>query len=122
MNEALVKLRAPIPVDRVKWRVGSTTQDKKKGLALAYVDARVVQDRLDEAVGPENWQSELSEMADGRTVCRLGIRIDGEWIWKSDGAGKTDIEGDKGGFSDALKRAGWQGGPWRQVCGLGTLG
>tara|TARA_R110000851_G_scaffold284617_1_gene438177 strand:- start:1290 stop:1529 length:240 start_codon:yes stop_codon:yes gene_type:complete len=31
--------------------------------------------------------------------------MDGEWVWKSDGAGETSIEGEKGGFSDAFKRA-----------------
>jgi hypothetical protein len=29
----------------------------------------------------------------------------GAWIWKADGAGATDVEGEKGMLSDALKRA-----------------
>jgi hypothetical protein len=40
-------LFAPFPPGRVSWRVGSTTQDKKRGMALAYIDARDVMDRLD---------------------------------------------------------------------------
>lgn len=119
MNADLEKLKAPIPYDRIKWRIGSTTSDKKRGLALAYIDARVVQDRLDEAAGPENWQSELTELPSGVCICRLGIRIDDKgWIWKSDGAGKTDVEGDKGACSDALKRAAVSWGIGRELYDL----
>ena len=28
-----------------------------------------------------------------------------EWVWKSNGAGQSDIEAEKGQFSDAFKRA-----------------
>lgn len=118
MNADLEKLHAPIPHDRIKWRIGSTTSDKKRGLALAYIDARVVQDRLDEAVGPENWQSELTELPSGVFICRLGIWIDSDWVWKSDGAGKTDIEGEKGACSDALKRAAVSWGIGRELYDL----
>ena len=41
--------------------------------------------------------------------------MDGEWIWKSDGAGETSIEGEKGGFSDAFKRAGVHFGYAREL-------
>jgi len=89
----------------VHWRAQTVTKAGDKALALAYLDARDVMDRLDDVCGPENWQTEFSETAKGRVLCRLGIRVDGEWIWKSDGAGNTDVEGEKGGISDALKRA-----------------
>jgi hypothetical protein len=74
------------------------------GKMLSYVDARQVQNRLDEVVGTENWQTHFSEVC-GNYCCTLSVKIDGEWIAKSDGAGETSIEGDKGGFSDAFKRA-----------------
>ena len=74
-------------------------------MALAYLDARDVMDRLDDACGPSNWQSRYNETPKGRVLCELGIRFDGEWVWKSDGAGDTAVEGEKGGISDALKRA-----------------
>ena len=104
INATIFALRAPFPPDAVSWRVGSTNQDKSKGLALAYIDARDVMERLDDVVGPENWQNRYSHAAN-KTVCDLGIRIDGEWLWKANGAGDTDIEGEKGALSDALKRA-----------------
>lgn len=100
----LAALSKPFPGDRISWRVGSTTGDKKKGMALAYIDARDVMDRLDEAVGPNNWQDRY-EFHGPRTVCYLSIRINDEWVTKADGAGDSDVESEKGSISDALKRA-----------------
>jgi hypothetical protein len=118
------RLRAPFPPERVSWRVGSTTQDKSKGMALAYIDARDVMDRLDDVVGPQNWQCTYPH-ANGKTVCSIGIRVGEEWVWKSDGAGDTDYEAEKGALSDAFKRAAVRWGigrylydlesPWVQV-------
>jgi hypothetical protein len=105
MTDILSKLAAPFPPDVVSWRVGSTNGDKTRGMALAYIDARDVMRRLDEAVGPENWQCDYPWSDGKRVVCRIGIRIENEWIWKTDGAGDTDYEGDKGALSDAFKRS-----------------
>lgn len=100
----LTKLSAPFPADRVSWRVGSTTQDKARGMALAYIDARDVQDRLDQVCGPDGWQCRYPHAAQ-KTVCEIGIRVGDEWVWKADGAGDTDFEAEKGALSDAFKRA-----------------
>ena len=87
------------------WGKGEVKERKGPGgKMLSYVDARQVQTRLDEVVGTENWQTHFSEVC-GNYCCTLSIKIDGEWVAKSDGAGETSIEGDKGGFSDAFKRA-----------------
>jgi len=94
----------PFPSGFVEWRVGSTNGDK--GLPLCYIDARAVMDRLDSVCGPDNWQCNYTQTGNGSIVCNLGIRTpNGEWIWKADGAGATDFEGEKGMLSDALKRA-----------------
>lgn len=101
-------LSAPFPADLVSWRVGPTSGDKSKGMALAYIDARDVMKRLDDACGPFGWQSRHELGPDGKKVtCHIGVRNPetGEWIWKSDGAGETDTEGEKGSYSDSLKRA-----------------
>lgn len=113
MTTMLEALRAPFPPDVVHWRVGSTTKDKAKGMALAYIDARDVMARLDEVCGPGGWQDDFVPMSNGTTCCRIGILIDGQWVWKGDGAGATgNVENDteremalKGGYSDAFKRA-----------------
>jgi hypothetical protein len=97
-SEIYHALSRPWPKGEVKERKGPG------GKMLSYVDARQVQSRLDEVVGTENWQTHFSEVC-GNYCCTLSLKIDGEWIAKSDGAGETSIEGDKGGFSDAFKRA-----------------
>lgn len=98
-------LSAPFDPALVSWRVGQLTKDKSKARALAYIDARDVMRRLDAVVGPANWQDRYVPMPNGTTCCEIGIRVDGEWVWKANGAGNTDIEGEKGGYSDAFKRA-----------------
>lgn len=97
-------LSAPFPPQAISWRVGSTTQNKEKGMALAFIDARDVMERLDAVCGPGGWQCRYPH-ANGKTVCAIGIKADDEWIWKEDGAGDTDVEAEKGALSDAFKRA-----------------
>lgn len=104
MTIYLAKLKEPFEPDRISWRVGSTTKDKSKGMALAYIDARDVMQRLDDVCSPENWQCDYPH-ASTKTVCRIGIKIGDEWVWKANGAGDTDIESEKGALSDAFKRA-----------------
>ena len=73
-------------------------------MALAYIDSRDVQDRLDQVCGPAGWQCRYPH-AGQKTVCEIGIRVGNEWIWKADGAGDSDVEAEKGALSDAFKRA-----------------
>lgn len=80
-----------------------------RALALAYVDARAIQDRLDNVLSPVNWQDDYEAMPDGSVICRLRIRVEGEWITKTD-VGSPSEQPDSGdrmkaAFSDALKRA-----------------
>jgi hypothetical protein len=106
--DTLKALTAPFPPEKVSWRVGSTTADKKRGMALAYIDARDVMQRLDDVLGPLNWQCRYTH-AGTITICEIGcgVSIDGktEWVWKANGAGSTDVEAEKGACSDAFKRA-----------------
>jgi len=99
------ELCRPFAAEEIDWRIGSTTKDKAKGMALSYMDARAVMDRLDGVCGPGGWQCNYA-LTGPIAVCNIGIRMpSGEWIWKADGAGATDVEGEKGMLSDALKRA-----------------
>lgn len=104
MTINLEALRAPFRPDEVSWRVGPTNRDKTNGIALAYVDARVVQDRLDDVCGLAGWQCRYSQAAE-KTVCEIGIRVGDDWLWRADGAGDSDMEATKGALSDAFKRA-----------------
>jgi len=110
-------LAAPFPPEEVSWRLGSTSKEKMKGMALAYLDARAVMDRLDAVCGPAGWQDKYSH-ANGKTVCDIGIKCGDEWIWKADGAGDSDIEAEKGALSDAFKRAAVRWGIGRYLYSL----
>jgi hypothetical protein len=111
------KLAAEFPRDAVSWRAQSVTKDGKKAMALAYIDARDVMERLDGVCGPGNWQDRY-EFAGPRTICYLSIKIDGEWVTKADGAGDTAVEAEKGAISDAFKRAAVKWGVGRYLYAL----
>jgi hypothetical protein len=116
----LSDLSKPFPAAEIEWRVCSTNSDKTSGLALAYLTARHVMDRLDAVCGVENWQDRY-EFHGSRTVCYLSIHIGDEWITKADGAGDSDVEAEKGAISDALKRAAVKWGIGRYLYDLGHI-
>lgn len=120
MTDLTEAMRAPFPPNEIEWRVGSTNADKTSGIALAYVTARHIMDRLDQTVGSTNWQDRY-EFHGARTVCYLSVRLDGEWITKADGAGDSDVEAEKGAISDALKRAAVKFGIGRYLYDLGKI-
>lgn len=132
-KKLLLELKNPFTPTEIQWRVGSKSKDQKKATALPYINAREIMKRLDDILGLENWQDEYFtepprkvrmtqkakwvnnqkqgedeyyyEEISGRVICKLSIRINKEWITKSDGAGGTQIGGDKGAITDAFKRA-----------------
>ena len=103
MKEIYEKLKEKFDEKDLEFRVGATNSDKTMGLALAYVQARAIQNRLDEIVGFENWKVSYREIQGG-FLCTLSIRINDEWIEKEDGASVTEFESVKGGISNAFKR------------------
>lgn len=119
-------LKKPFAPEKISWRIGATNKEKTKGLALAYIDARDVMERLDEVCGMDGWQTRHHDVGGGKLACEIGILttpdddsvVAHEWIWKSDGAGSTDVEADKGAFSDSLKRAAVQWGVGRYLYSL----
>lgn len=78
-------------------------------LAMAYIDARLIQDRLDTVLGFENWEDSYDLLPDGSVMCRLRIRLGDQWITKVDvGSPSEQPDGGdrlKAAVSDALKRA-----------------
>jgi len=87
-----------------KWRVQSFSEYKPECSCVAYVDSRDVQNLLDKVVWPENWQDEYYQVKN-TMLCKIGIKIGDEWVWKWDGGTETDIESEKGELSDSFKRA-----------------
>lgn len=113
--EALAK---PFPIEQVSFRLGpGVNTNKMQGQALAYIDARAVMDRLD-SVAP--WQVRYAPIDKGM-ICEIGIKVDGEWLWRGDGADQTDIEAIKGGFSQAIRRAGVPWGIFRYAYDVGAI-
>lgn len=100
-------LAAPFDPSEVRFKPAVVSGNR--AMALAYVDARVVQDRLDEVLGVEGWQDDYKCLTDGTVVCRLRLRLGDEWVTKVDVGGPSEQPdgGDrmKAAFSDALKRA-----------------
>jgi hypothetical protein len=119
----LSALAAPFDRNEVKFRPGAVSSNR--ALALPYIDARCVQDRLDAVVGAANWQDEYQLLPDGSALCRLSLRLGGEWIVKADVGGPSDQPdgGDrhKAAVSDALKRAAVKWGVGRYLYRLPLL-
>jgi hypothetical protein len=114
----LSDLKKPLP--SIHWRSQSLNREGNSAMALAYMDARHVMDRLDAVCGSENWQDSYTESAKGRVICTISILIGDQWVSKSDGAGDTAVEGEKGGISDAFKRAAVKWGIGRYLYDLGS--
>ncbi|HEX9953218.1 MAG TPA: Rad52/Rad22 family DNA repair protein [Rubricoccaceae bacterium] len=116
-------LAAPFATSDVEWKPGAVTRDKSKGLAMAYLSNRAVQDRLDAVCGPADWRNEYRPGPDGGVVCGLSVYVerDGlppEWVTKWDGADNTDVEAVKGGLSGSMKRAAVMWGIGRSLYSL----
>ena len=120
VGQMMFELAKQFPHNEVSWRTQRVFQSKKDSkwyaLALAYLSVRQVQDRLTEVMG-HNWQCSHTVYG-SKTVCSLGLKFDNEWIWRSDGAGDTNFEADKGALSDSLKRAGVSWGIGRYLYDL----
>lgn len=100
-------LAEPFEPKDVKFKPQSVKGNR--ALALAYIDARLIEDRLDAVLGVEGWQDEYDTLPDGSVVCRLKLCLNGVWITKMD-VGSPSEQPDlhdrmKAAFSDALKRA-----------------
>ena len=88
----LIALAKPFAPSEIEWRVGSTSRDKRSGIALAYIDARAVMDRFDEVMGP-NWKREYPTIQ--RTAAGLG---------GGGGRGGDDEQGERKGKGKSASR------------------
>lgn len=107
------ELRKPLPIDKIEFRVQSIN---KCGYAtiLAYKDARVDQQRLDEVVGPLNWKR---EHRDGNKNCVVSVWCADkcQWVSKEDTGTESNTEAAKGLASDSFKRACFNWGIGREL-------
>lgn len=106
VRDVTAALAAPFEVREVKFKPQIVKANK--ALAIAYVDVRLIEDRLDEVLGVDGWQDHYEVMNDGSVTCKLRIKLGGEWVTKMD-VGSLSEQPDggdrlKAAFSDALKR------------------
>lgn len=107
MQELIEKLQAPFKPNEIEWRVQSQGKSNAGGKiwcqVLAYVDARALQNRLDEVFTPFGWSDRYEPLGDD-FICTLTVEHDGKKVSKQNGASKTQVEGFKGGISNSFKR------------------
>ena len=73
MQEILKELKGPFPYEDVDWKVQVMNKDKTKSMAVAYLDSRAIQKRLDEVVGAMNWRNEFMLWQDKSQICGIGL-------------------------------------------------
>lgn len=89
--EILQSLNAPFPAEVVSWRPGQVTKAKDKAMALAYIDARDVQDRLNAVCGP-NWGVK-SIITPNRVSAELTVTFpSGKVVTRADGVWAGNME------------------------------
>jgi hypothetical protein len=99
------ELSRPLDISDVDFRVQSINNGGYATI-LAYKDARVDMNRLDEVCGIGYWKRDFREIG-GKLYCGVAIynKEISEWVWKWDVGTESMTEATKGLASDAFKRA-----------------
>lgn len=99
------ELSRPLDISDVDFRVQSINNGGYATI-LAYKDARVDMNRLDEVCGVGYWKRDFREIG-GKLYCGVAIynKEISEWVWKWDVGTESMTEATKGLASDAFKRA-----------------
>ena len=126
VNEVFEILAKPFAPEDIEWRIGRKSKDGTKAEVLAYMNARAVQERLDEAVGFGMWDVSTSPVDLGEVkretrngvvtvplkgfICTIELTCmddNGNFmkVRREDVSQCTDFEPIKGGASGAFKRA-----------------
>lgn len=117
-------LRAPFTPEETEFRVQSAFDagGKRKGVVVAYIDARAVMDRLDEIVGPASWSFDWTPLVmDAKEVRSAKGTLTICGVSKSDVGDAGPTEPTKACVSDALKRAAVHWGIGRYLYGVPVL-
>jgi hypothetical protein len=119
--KSIKELSRPLEITDVDFRVQSINNGGYATI-LAYKDARVDMNRLDEVLTPLGWQRDY-KLIDGKLFCGVGIYNDEihEWIWKWDVGTESQTEAEKGQVSDAFKRACFNLGIGRELYGYPVI-
>lgn len=99
-------LAAPFSPDHVEWRPQGKPGPGKRVQLVPYVDAREVQERLDEVAGISGWSFTLEPLVvEGGELKVARGRLTLFGVSKDDVGTASTFEPSKGTASDALKRA-----------------
>lgn len=117
MKKIKEQLSKPLSVKDIDFRIQSINNGGY-GTVLAYKDARVDMNRLDEVCGVFGWQRDHKEIHDV-VYCGIGIfdTESSQWVWKWDAGAESFTEKQKGEASDSFKRAGFNWGIGRELYG-----
>lgn len=109
----IADLAKPLEISQIDFRVQSIN---KGGYAtiLAYKDARVDMERLDEVVGPLNWKREHTR-ENHNCVVSVWSADHNHWVSKEDTGTESYTEAQKGLASDSFKRACFNWGIGREL-------
>lgn len=140
LDLALKELKKPFAPKDVEWRIQRKSKDGQKGMAMAYIDARAISNRLDDLVMRniiEGWSVSYRPIDMGTIkqqkrgydsdapikgfICTITIHLGDMSISREDGANLTDFEPFKGGLSGAFKRAASMWGIGRYLYDLPTV-
>lgn len=115
------ELQKPLEMSDIDFRVGEVRGSTDAfATILAYKDARVDMNRLDEVTNGL-WQNKYERDSKGVLQCGIGIKIGDEWVWKWSCGTPSTFEKEKGEYSDAFKRAGFMWGIGRELYDYPTI-
>lgn len=108
-DEMVEQLARPFDIRDVKFLPKNVRGNR--ALAMPYISARSVMDRLDQVFGPANWTDDFQVLPDGSVQFFLSVRFDpamDQWVKKTD-VGSPSEQPDSGdrlkaAVSDGLKR------------------
>lgn len=109
----LEKLKEPLTIDQIDFRIQSINLGGYATI-LAYKDARVDMQRLDDAVGPLNWRREHTR-DNHNCIVSIWDEEKGLWVSKEDTGAESNQEKEKGLASDSFKRACFNWGVGREL-------
>lgn len=125
-----------LTIEEIDFRVGQASKNANGAFCtlLAYKDARVDMNILDETYGQERWQNKYERDSKGVLQCGIGILFNtgtelknmahlqqNEWVWKWSNGVESQSESEKGEYSDAFKRAGFMWGIGRELYDMPLL-
>ena len=113
------KLSEPLPISSIDFRIQSINNGKYATI-LAYKDARVDMQRLDEVVWPLNWKRRHTG-SNKNCIVSVYNPDTKEWVEKEDTGTESNTEQEKGLASDSFKRACFNWGIGRELYEYPTI-